>query len=290
MGYPILTIAIPTRNRARLLEGLLDRLEAQLQLGVEVFVLNNGSSDDTSKVATRSWVNLVNKHENQGPWKNHRDACTVGSGTYKWVICDDDVIQPHAVWDVLWAVNVHPDIIFSDLGMDAGFSALRYIYPNPRQFILDAVRHAPTMLLGMGGFSHCVFRQSVFVPEIHERKTLEQRSYPHAFAIWGGLDPKRSGVLVLNSKLVTGLDCVAPAADSYRYPGTSDEQWAACIDYINDLYGYQIPRKILTSAYTRYRRAEFLKNPIRSAWRFRKMLMAPGGVASAVRRILTFTP
>jgi glycosyltransferase involved in cell wall biosynthesis len=52
MGDPLICVAIPTRNRAPLVRGALESVVGQLAPGDELMVVDNGSSDDTTSVAT----------------------------------------------------------------------------------------------------------------------------------------------------------------------------------------------------------------------------------------------
>lgn len=105
---PLLTIAIPTFNRARYLRELLANLLDQLanQSTVELLVSDNASSDDTHLV--------VEEFENRGLTLRYlRNDTNIGAdanflrcfeqalGHYVWIFGDDDIIVPGGISKIL---------------------------------------------------------------------------------------------------------------------------------------------------------------------------------------------
>ena len=96
----LLSILVPTYNRAAYLERLLVRLEEQLQLVsthlVQVIISDNSSTDDTTSVVHRfsernkNWIFLSNS-SNKGADFNLLSLIRFSSGTYRWIIGDDDL-------------------------------------------------------------------------------------------------------------------------------------------------------------------------------------------------------
>ena len=118
----LLTIAIPTYNRA----SLLDRQLAWFAKAVEgnehrceLFISDNSSTDDTPEVVAK-WRPLLERQ--QVTLRIHRNAENIGAvrniahcleeahGYYSWVIGDDDVIDPNAIRFVLESIDTHPDL------------------------------------------------------------------------------------------------------------------------------------------------------------------------------------
>lgn len=100
-GRPLLTIAIPTFNRAAFLDlglGELARGIARLQPGaVEVIVSDNASEDDTPAVLERARAALpalraVRNATNIGSDANIAQAFNLASGSYVLILSDDDVL------------------------------------------------------------------------------------------------------------------------------------------------------------------------------------------------------
>ena len=112
LARPLLTIAIPTFNRAAQLEALLSVLEPQVagKSDVEVFVSDNGSEDRTSGVVAA----FGERYAASGArLRTHRHPTNIGSdanfafcfaqadGHFYWMCGDDDLIVPQAVEEVL---------------------------------------------------------------------------------------------------------------------------------------------------------------------------------------------
>jgi abequosyltransferase len=101
---PLLTIAIPTYNRARFLEELLNCLQPQLSLqpSIELIVSDNASTDETQQLAEKFARNgllfrYIRNAENIGPDKNFLQCLNLAAGKYVWLLGDDDLLTPDAL-------------------------------------------------------------------------------------------------------------------------------------------------------------------------------------------------
>jgi abequosyltransferase len=116
----VLTIAVPTYNRAALLDRQLEWLAAAVrgyEDRLELVVSDNCSSDATPEVAAR-WqrtlgaelLQVRRQAENVGAIRNI-ESCLVQAGQrHVWAISDDDVLSPSAVAQVLTRLQRHPDL------------------------------------------------------------------------------------------------------------------------------------------------------------------------------------
>jgi glycosyltransferase involved in cell wall biosynthesis len=100
---PALTIAIPTFNRARRLEELIDLLYSEIKFfkiplkKIEILVSDNGSIDNTQEVLLgykKKYINFkpLFSFENKGFDANYLKCLRESSGEYLWIIGDDDRI------------------------------------------------------------------------------------------------------------------------------------------------------------------------------------------------------
>lgn len=115
---PVLTIAIPTYNRARHLRETLEQLVVQVEgLPAEIVVLDNCSPDHTPEIVTRfgGRVRHVRHPTNIGSDLNMISCLTAGSGKYVWILCDDDLPVSDAVSSILMAIEAHdnPPLLFA---------------------------------------------------------------------------------------------------------------------------------------------------------------------------------
>ena len=108
---PLLSILVPTFNRACFLEGLLLELESQLcgqypSLDAEVLIGNNASTDNTARVLQEfsernpGWQ-IIKHGANLGPDANIMALITESRGSYRWIIGDDDRPFPGVIAHIL---------------------------------------------------------------------------------------------------------------------------------------------------------------------------------------------
>jgi glycosyltransferase involved in cell wall biosynthesis len=117
-----LTIAIPTYNRAALLDrqlGWLSRAVAGHQERCEVLISDNASTDETPRVVERWRQALANDGVTVRTYRNERNlgairniAFCIGEarGRYVWAVSDDDTIDDGSVSYVLSQIDQHPGL------------------------------------------------------------------------------------------------------------------------------------------------------------------------------------
>lgn len=116
----LLTIAIPTYNRANLLDKQLAWL-AQAIKGFEsvceILISDNCSTDDTSKIVEK-WqfffqtitFQYKRNSENIGAVRNIASCITSAKGKYVWTISDDDKIFNNAIPYIASALTEYPNL------------------------------------------------------------------------------------------------------------------------------------------------------------------------------------
>ena len=113
---PLLSICIPTFNRACFLEGSLKCFEEQLHdvdgSEIELYVSDNCSEDYTPQVVQsaiqRGLPITYNRNEqNLGADRNFLHCMQKASGKYIWLLGDDDLLKPHMVKYILDQLRNH---------------------------------------------------------------------------------------------------------------------------------------------------------------------------------------
>lgn len=101
---PLLTISIPTFNRADLLARLVNSIVTQRGFGpsVELLICDNCSPDNTSDVVQQFQksapsIRYERSDSNIGPDRNFLKCFSAANGKYVWIIGDDDVIEPGGI-------------------------------------------------------------------------------------------------------------------------------------------------------------------------------------------------
>lgn len=118
----LLTICIPTSNRSNFLRIMLQALLPQVAEHsdlVEVWILDNASTDETSKIlqesATLGPFSVKRQNENVGPVRNIVDGPTnLASGEYVWILGDHNLLRPRALTHILQTItaNRHYDAFY----------------------------------------------------------------------------------------------------------------------------------------------------------------------------------
>lgn len=104
MPSPILSICIPTYNRAGFLKQCLDSIASQIKNPehVEIVISDNGSSDNTQSVVEEyqkkfPFIKYIKNRENLGFDKNVLQVVEKASGDYCWLLGDDDALFKDAL-------------------------------------------------------------------------------------------------------------------------------------------------------------------------------------------------
>lgn len=102
----VLTIAIPTYNRANVLERALNSILFQLDERVEILVSDNASTDDTKRVmdlfcAKYPRIRYVCNQRNLGPDKNFLQCYSLAKGEFILLLGDDDIIVENSLNELL---------------------------------------------------------------------------------------------------------------------------------------------------------------------------------------------
>lgn len=113
---PVLSICIPTLNRAELLNDQLMSLEQQVgpfMDRLEIVVADNASKDNTAEVVANSSLPVVygRQEVTVGFTKNVLFVTTdLASGDYIWLIGDDDLVLPGAIEKIFDSIEKAPDV------------------------------------------------------------------------------------------------------------------------------------------------------------------------------------
>lgn len=113
---PLLSICIPTCNRAGFLRVMLQALLPQVRQfpdEVEVWVLDNASTDQTAQILTEAAAlgpfHVHRQSQNVGPTRNIvYGPATLARGTHVWVLGDHNLLRQGALQRVLACLKNHP--------------------------------------------------------------------------------------------------------------------------------------------------------------------------------------
>jgi glycosyltransferase involved in cell wall biosynthesis len=112
---PLVSIILPTYNRAKFLPQAFESIKAQQYADWELIVVDDGSTDNTRELVeelTRGWPQPVRYHwqENQGAYGARNTGLDLARGKYVAFFDSDDIWLPHHVGDCVAALKDHPDV------------------------------------------------------------------------------------------------------------------------------------------------------------------------------------
>lgn len=117
MQQPKVSIVIPVYNASRFIERCVESLFAQSYKNLEIFLVNDGSTDKSGElidVIASSQPNVMTVHqENRGPAVARRSGALMATGDYVMFLDSDDTLEPNAIeFLVRKAAEVKLDAIY----------------------------------------------------------------------------------------------------------------------------------------------------------------------------------
>lgn len=102
----LLSICIPTYNRAQFLILALDSIIPQISSEIEIIISNNGSTDQTliclkSYEEKFSYIRIYSFETNQGIDKNIENCFLKAQGEYVFLFSDDDILLPGSLVEII---------------------------------------------------------------------------------------------------------------------------------------------------------------------------------------------
>jgi glycosyltransferase involved in cell wall biosynthesis len=117
---PLVSVVVPTLNRARLLRPTLDSILGQDYANIECIVIDAGSTDDTEAVL-RSYGDRITwlARPDHGAFDAINDGWKMAKGDIlAWLNADDTWVTPSAVSTAVKYMQAHPeaDVLYGDCG------------------------------------------------------------------------------------------------------------------------------------------------------------------------------
>jgi glycosyltransferase involved in cell wall biosynthesis len=111
---PKVTIITPTYNRAKLLPETIESVLAQKYAGLEYYVIDDGSTDETSHIVQRYGGSVrYLYHQNRGEAETVNRGWELAAGTFVCVVSSDDPLRPNLIQRSVEAMEQHPNAIVS---------------------------------------------------------------------------------------------------------------------------------------------------------------------------------
>ena len=267
----ILSVAIPTRNRANYLKELLLSLRDNLkEVGapwpVKVYVFDNASDDETGETVRNAGMEIsYQRHAaNMGGDANILHAYGAAPGEYVWVIGDDELVPPGTIKYLLEMIKRYrPGLLINRSAEYVTFADLPVCFDAYSQFIQYCLEHNPHLLIAHSLISANIIRRDCFDRQAAE--TNKPYYYGHFYGIALGLKKNAAPVVYAQRDTLLVRRARARGIDQYTVANIINNQlrylgWLAK-EY--DLKGMD-PMGILTTYGRRLARHNWLRHPFGS--------------------------
>lgn len=159
MGQPLISVIIPTYNRASLVTRAIESVLAQEGASLEILVVDDGSTDNTEAMLAQ-YGNAIRviRQDNGGVEKARNRGVELAEGEFVWFLDSDDQLLPGALEALVGGMKMHSaaDVLYgwAQIVDHSGQRAQwfrptangrvwsQYLYSNPTPVGTFAVRRA----------------------------------------------------------------------------------------------------------------------------------------------------
>ena len=205
---PILSICIPTYNRAKYLAEALDSIINSIrgfEDKVEIIISDNASTDDTMDVVKeyQSRYNFIryNRNSENVIDKNFFIVASLAKGKYIWIFADDDKMEKSAVSTVLGLIKQNYNLIVCNYSIwDSTFTKkLKNIFYRISKDIIYIDHNKILKELGnkLQFLSSIVVKKDIFFNiDEEEYSSLHEYGVSFAFSLYCGIMNNVKAVLI----------------------------------------------------------------------------------------------
>lgn len=149
-----ISIIIPAYNATAFLQRVLDSVYQQSLKDLEIIIINDGSSDDTIKIAESNQkqdrrIVIINSNNNQGSAKARNDAMQVARGKYIFFLDVDDEITNKNALKILYNTaekNQVEVVVFDFYKLYTNKSKTHKTLKVPHNILLTTLEHKKQLL------------------------------------------------------------------------------------------------------------------------------------------------
>lgn len=243
MVQELLSICIPTYNRARLLKLMLGVLGGQIQAvgkeAVAIYISDNGSTDATPQVVeefqkqTGIQVVYARNPTNLGISKNLLKVMAMGKGRFVWPLGDDEIVAENAVANLIKVLRER----------DPGFVLMfdsRYPWPLPKPglyadyqaFARECIRLDNAHALA----EHTLLSSNLYRSEHFDAKFGEQNIdtwFPHMFGFLRPLLKNKLPVLIPDFPVISTREEERSVPSDGKWANL-DDCWKTYLTWLRD--------------------------------------------------------
>jgi abequosyltransferase len=227
----LLSICIPTYNRAGFLPATLQSILSQYQDDVQIVICDNGSCDQTDGVVKEFQkrylhIEYFRFEKNVGPDRCFLKTVELASGKYCWLLGDDDILEPGALGLILDKIKAYPDLCGLTVHRNAYNATLQSRFQEPdlvggRQDILfeDAKLCLERLFLLFGFLSAQIVKREEWLSVTHEEDVTPYFTAYVLIYVIGRMIQKRPRWLYVSTPCVgwrSGNDSFAKELGRYK--------------------------------------------------------------------------
>jgi glycosyltransferase involved in cell wall biosynthesis len=170
---PLVSICIPTYNRAHMVGRTIESALNQTYRNVEVVIVDNASTDQTEAVVgtfTDPRIRFIKNERNLGIFGNYNRCIELAKGTYLHILHSDDSIEPTFTERCIRFLEAHPEVMmtFTSVRIHGGGATLDF-----------SPYGADTILSPPDGFLEALSRRNLISsPTVTFRREIFRRLEP----------------------------------------------------------------------------------------------------------------
>ena len=253
----LLSISIPTRNRAKCLFDLLSDISSSIVDGridtslLKIYIFDNASTDNTAKLveAFKSQLPISYKRneENIGMGLNIFQAYTAINGEFVWVIGDDELLPRQALSIILRIIKEDsPGLIIPRELSYKSFIKSPMQYSSYAEFAKSMQVKNPHYLIAHSLISANVIKRSYFDKEA--AMAAIDTYYGHMYGIVSGLK-KNAGLIILPEEETIRVRTTYLGPVDGFWPETIDKEQVVYLEWLKNEYKLSIDPPGIIPAY-----------------------------------------
>ncbi len=252
--HELLSISIPTRNRAKCLSDLLSDISASVMDGcidaslLKIYIFDNASTDNTGEIVDTFKASLPisykKNEENIGMGLNIFQAYTAIEGEYVWVIGDDDLLPRQAISVIFNLIKKYtPTLIIPRVLSYKATIKLPQRYSSYSEFAKSMQEMNPHFLI-----AHTLISANIIKRVYFDKKAAlaaMDTYYGHSYGIASGLKNNNGLIILPEEETVIVRSKYLGPVDGF-WPDTIEKEQVKYLEWLKDEYELSInPSRIV---------------------------------------------
>jgi len=240
----LLSICIPTYNRnaylTELLESIAQQVTADALEGQDlgIYVSDNASTDGTRITVEKFRPNLPGlqyscNESNIGGDNNILLCSRLGSGLYRWIVGDDELINPGALAYILMILRREKPVLF--INNDGQYDSrlrLPSVFRNYRDLALASIEvHNPHLLIAHSLITANIFRSTAY--DSNFAQTMINTNYGHMYGLVKGITINPGPIFLPDMATIT-VRQVRAGAENPNLLVDLPNQWSNYIRWLEE--------------------------------------------------------